>query len=48
VDADRRQIDKIVQDVLEWVPHERALFLERACADDPSLRIEVEAFDSFR
>lgn len=44
MDGDRRrQIDKIVQDVLERVPPERALFLERACADDPSLRIEVEA-----
>jgi serine/threonine protein kinase len=44
VDADRRrQIDRIFRDVLEREPHERALFLERACADDPSLRIEVEA-----
>ena len=38
-----RQVDKIFQDVLERAPQDRALFLDRVCADDPSLRDEVEA-----
>src|ERR1700680_3841973 len=38
-----RRIEKIFHDALEQEPHSRALFLDQACADDPSLREEVEA-----
>ena len=43
-----QQIDKVFQAALEREPHERAAFLDRACASDPSLRSEVEALiDSY-
>jgi hypothetical protein len=35
-------VDKILQDALECEPHERGRFLDRACAENPSLRIQVE------
>jgi len=38
----QRSIDKIFQDVLDQPIHERAEFLDAACADDPSLKAEVE------
>jgi serine/threonine-protein kinase len=38
-----RLLDEICQDVLERQPADRSAFLDRACADDPSLRAEVEA-----
>ncbi|HET9711114.1 MAG TPA: protein kinase, partial [Pyrinomonadaceae bacterium] len=37
-----RQIERLLQGALERHPGERAGFLERACAGDPSLREEVE------
>ena len=37
-----RQIERLLQEALERDPDERAGFLERACAGDPSLREEVE------
>src|SRR5262245_48128577 len=37
-----RQIDKIFRDVIKREPHERAQFLDLACAHDPTLRKEVE------
>ena len=37
-----RQIEKLLQEALERDPGERAGFLERACAGEPSLREEVE------
>jgi len=38
----QRSIDKIFQDVLDQPIHERAAFLDSACADDPSLKPEVK------
>jgi serine/threonine protein kinase len=38
-----RQIDKICSDALRQPPAGRAAFLDEACAEDPSLRQEVEA-----
>src|SRR6185503_15249150 len=38
-----RQIDEILQAALDRNPAERAAFLDRACASDPSLRSEVES-----
>jgi hypothetical protein len=38
----RRQVDKVFHDVLEQEFHERGSFLDRVCADEPSLRKEVE------
>jgi serine/threonine protein kinase/Tol biopolymer transport system component len=44
VTADRwRQVEKIFYDALEVDPRDRISFLDRACADDPSLRNDVEA-----
>src|SRR5215467_6699979 len=37
-----RQVDKIFHDLLEQTPEERASFLDRVCANDPSLKKEVE------
>src|SRR5262245_34635889 len=43
VDRERwRRADKIFQDAVEREPHERDLFLDEACADDPSIRKDVE------
>jgi serine/threonine protein kinase len=43
VDTDRwRRVDKILQDALEYEPHERARFLNQACAEDSKLRRQVE------
>ena len=38
-----QQVDRIFHDVLELEPHERSLFLDHECAEDPSLKNEVEA-----
>ena len=38
-----RQVDKIFSDVWEQKPEDRSPFLDRACADDASLREEVES-----
>src|SRR2546425_1163810 len=37
-----RRVDRIFHDVLERAPRDRESFLERMCADDPSLKKEVE------
>lgn len=37
------QLDKLFQAALERAPHERATFLDEACAGDESLRKQVEA-----
>jgi serine/threonine protein kinase len=37
-----RQVDKIFRDLIEQTPEQRALFLDRLCADDPSLKKELE------
>src|SRR5262245_55354082 len=37
-----RQVDKIFRDLIEQTPEERASFLDRVCADDPSLKKEIE------
>src|SRR5215831_17110715 len=43
MEGDRwRQVDKIFHDLIEQTPEQRASFLDRLCADDPSLRKEVE------
>ena len=38
-----RQIEEILDDALELEPEERALLLDRVCADDAELRLEVES-----
>lgn len=38
------QISALLDNVLEVPPEERAAYLDEACADDPELRREVEAF----
>jgi serine/threonine protein kinase len=44
VKAERwRQIDRIFKEAVDQPPEQRSLFLDQACADDPSLREEVEA-----
>lgn len=43
MDEDRwRQVDKIFHDLIEQTPEQRASFLDHLCADDPSLKKEVE------
>jgi serine/threonine protein kinase len=43
VNLDRqRSIDKIFQDALERPAHDRSMFLDSACAHDPSLRPDVD------
>src|SRR5262252_179182 len=43
MEGDRwRQVDKIFHDLIEQTPEQRASFLDRLCADDPSLKKEVE------
>jgi non-specific serine/threonine protein kinase len=43
MEGDRwRQIDKIFHDLIEQTPEQRASLLDRLCADDPSLKKEVE------
>lgn len=43
-----RHIDRIFHDALDRTPHERQRFLERECAQDPSLAQEVQALiDSY-
>ena len=37
-----RQVDKIFHDLIEQTPEHRASFLDGLCADDPSLKKEVE------
>jgi serine/threonine-protein kinase len=37
-----RQIDKIFHDLIDQTPEQRASFLEQVCANDPSLKKEVE------
>ena len=37
-----RQVDKIFRDLIEQTPEERAKFLDRVGADDPSLKKEIE------
>lgn len=39
----RRQVDELLQSVLERPPQERAAFLEKACGGDESLKREVES-----
>src|SRR5262252_4070185 len=42
MEGDRwRQVDKIFHDLIEQTPEQRAAFLDRLCADDPSLKKEV-------
>jgi len=36
------RVDKILQDALELEPRERAQFLEQICANDPSVKRQVE------
>jgi serine/threonine protein kinase len=44
VKAERwRQIDRIFKEAVDQPPEQRSQFLDQACADDPSLREEVEA-----
>jgi hypothetical protein len=38
-----RQIDQLLEAALDHEPEERAAFLALACADDESLRLEVES-----
>ena len=38
-----RQIEQLFHDVRERTPADREAFLARACADDPTLRHEVES-----
>jgi serine/threonine-protein kinase len=43
MEGDRwRQVDKIFHDLIEQTPEQRAAFLDHLCADDPSLKKEVE------
>src|SRR5215471_7817900 len=43
MEGDRwRQVDKIFHDLIEQTPEQRALFLDSLCAEDPSLKKEVE------
>jgi serine/threonine-protein kinase len=43
MDGDRwRQVDKIFHDLIEQTPEQRASFLDRVCANDPSLKKDVE------
>src|SRR5215470_19620214 len=37
-----RQIDRIFYDLIEQKPEQRASLLDRLCADDPSLKKDVE------
>jgi serine/threonine protein kinase len=37
-----RQVDRIFHDLIEQTPEQRASFLDGLCADDPSLKKEVE------
>ena len=37
-----RQVDKIFHDLIDQTPEQRASFLAQVCADDPSLKKEVE------
>ena len=37
-----RQVDKIFKDLIDQTPEQRASFLEQVCANDPSLKKEVE------
>src|SRR5215831_14034391 len=37
-----RQVDKIFHDLIEQTPEQRASFLEQVCANDQSLKEEVE------
>ena len=37
-----RQVDRIFYDLIEQKPEQRASLLDRLCADDPSLKKEVE------
>src|SRR5215470_2029965 len=37
-----RQVDKIFHDLIDQTPEQRASFLEQVCANDPSLKKEVE------
>jgi eukaryotic-like serine/threonine-protein kinase len=37
-----RQVDKIFHDLIDQTPGQRASFLEQVCANDPSLKKEVE------
>jgi hypothetical protein len=39
-----RQIDGVLQSVLERAPEQRRAFLDEACAGDAQLRSEVESF----
>src|SRR5262245_34987532 len=36
------RVDKILQDALDLQPHERAQFLEQICANDPSVKRQVQ------
>ena len=36
------QVDKLFQDLIDRTPEQRASFLEQVCANDPSLKNEVE------
>jgi serine/threonine-protein kinase len=37
-----RQVDKLFHDIIDQTPEQRAAFLEQICANDPSLKKEVE------
>src|SRR5215472_6246726 len=37
-----RQVDKIFHDLIDQTPEQRASFLEQVCANDPSLKKEIE------
>src|SRR5216117_2518420 len=38
-----KQVSTIFQSVLKLEPHEREEFLDKACADDPTLKTEIES-----
>ena len=42
-----KQIDELVQAVLDRAPEDRAVFLDQVCADDEALRRDVELLISF-
>src|SRR5215470_18022930 len=37
-----RQVDKIFHDLIDQTPEQRVSFLEQVCANDPSLKKEIE------
>src|SRR6185436_3192506 len=44
MDSDRwKKIDRLLDALFDLEPAQRADFLDKACADDPALRVEIEA-----